>query len=80
MKISVAVLTFFCFRMGKISWTNFRKKKTENQNCQFELKLSPKTNSNMQNLMMMFPISAFNHKHPSWVNLVQKPKICQTEA
>ena len=71
---------FFVLEWEKSPGQISEKKKTENQNCQFELKLSPKTNSNMQNLMMMFPISAFNHKHPSWVNLVQKSKICQTEA
>ena len=47
----------------------------KNQNCQFKLKFGNKTNSNMQNSMMMFTFSVFNHNYPSWVNLVQKFKI-----
>ena len=46
-----------------------------NQNCQFELKFGSKTNSNMQNSMMIFSFSAFSHKYSSWANLFQKSKI-----
>ena len=44
----------------------------ENQNCQFKLKFGTKTNSNMQNSMMMFTFFVFNNKYPSWANLIQK--------
>ena len=47
----------------------------ENQNCQFKLKFGTKTNSNMQNSKTMFTFSVFNHKYPSWANLIQKSKI-----
>ena len=33
----------------------------------------------MQNSMMMFTFSVFNHKYPSWENLIQKSKIVQSE-
>ena len=45
------------------------------QNCQFKLKFGIKTNSYMQNSMMIFAFSVFDHKYPSWANLVQKFKI-----
>ena len=41
------------------------------QTSQFKLKFRTKTNLNMQNSMMMFPFSVFEHKHLSWINLVQ---------
>ena len=47
----------------------------KNQNCQSKLKFCTQTNSNMQNSVMMFSISVFDHKYPFWVNLVQKIKI-----
>ena len=53
--------------------------KPENQNCQFKLKFGSKSNSNMQNLMMTFTFPVFDHKYPSWGNLVQKLKIVQSE-
>ena len=45
------------------------------QICQFHLKFSAKTNSNMQNSMGMFTFSLFNGKHVFWAFLVQKIKI-----
>ena len=45
------------------------------QNCQFKLKFANKSNSNMQNSMVMFTFSVFDWKYPFWVNSVQKIKI-----
>ena len=46
-----------------------------NQNCQFKLKFGTKTNSNKQNLMVLFTFSIFNKKYPFGANLVEKIKI-----
>ena len=45
------------------------------QNCQFKVKLGTKTNSNMQNLVMLFTFFVFDRKCPFWVNLVKNVKI-----
>ena len=45
------------------------------QDYQFMLKCGTYTNSNMQNLMVMFNFSAFEWKYLFWENLVQKVKI-----
>ena len=47
----------------------------KNRNCQFQLKLCTKTNSNMQNSVVLFTFSFLVRKHPLWANLVQKIKI-----
>ena len=44
-------------------------------NCQFNVKLDPYTNSNMQNSMVMFTFYIFSRKYHFWANLVQKIKI-----
>ena len=54
-------------------------KKKKNQNCWFRLKFSTKTNLNMWNSMMMLTFSVIDHQYLSWVNLVQKFKINQSE-
>ena len=50
---------FFCFRPEKPFLDKFGP---ENQNCQFKLKLSTKTNSNMHNSVMTFTFSVFGPK------------------
>ena len=47
----------------------------KNQNCQFILKFDTWTNSNLQNAMAMFNVSAFDWNYPFWSNLVQIIKI-----
>ena len=44
------------------------------KNYQFKLKFGTKTDSNMQNSMMMFTLYVLDHKYPTWANLVQKFK------
>ena len=63
------VFTFSVLDQKNLFSANLVKK---NQNCQFQLKFGTKTNLIMQNSMMMFTFSAFEHKYLSWVNLVQK--------
>ena len=43
----------------------------KNQNCQLKVKLDTYTNTNIQNLMMLFTFFVFDWKHRSWANLVQ---------
>ena len=64
--------SLFCFRTEKTFWG---KSSPKNQNFQFKLKFGTKTSLNMQNSMMMFTFSIFDHKYPSWANLVQKFKV-----
>ena len=45
------VLTFFCFRPNLVK---------KNKSCQFKLIFGTKTNSNTQNLMMIFPFLTIN--------------------
>ena len=52
-----------------------RKFGAKSQNYQFKPTFGTYTNSNMQDLMMLFTFSVFDGKYPIWVNLVQKPKI-----
>ena len=47
----------------------------KNQNCQFKLKFGTKTNSNMQNLMMLFILFVLYWNYNFWANLVQKVNI-----
>ena len=47
----------------------------KNQNCQFKLKFSTKSNLNMQASVVMFTFSVFDWRYPFWANLVQKTKI-----
>ena len=42
------------------------------QNCQFELKFGTSTNSNMENLMVVFIFSIFNQKYSFWVKFGPK--------
>ena len=46
-----------------------------NQNCQFILKFSTWTNSNLQNSVAILNFSAFDWNYLFWANLVQKIKI-----
>ena len=45
------------------------------QICQFKIKFGTKTNSNMQNLMLMFPFSAFEWKYSISINLIHNIEI-----
>ena len=45
---------------------------TENQNCQFKLKIGTKTNLDMQNPVLLFTFSVFDWKDPFQANLIQK--------
>ena len=47
----------------------------KSQNSHFKLKFGTYTNSNIQNLMVMFNFFVFDWKYPFWANLVQKVKI-----
>ena len=47
----------------------------ENHNCQFKLRFGTKTNSNMQNSMVVFTLSVFDWKYYFWANLIQKIKM-----
>ena len=42
---------------------------------QFKIKFGTKTNSNMQNLMLMFPFSAFEWKYSISINLIHNIEI-----
>ena len=53
-------------------WANLDKK---SQNCQFKLKFGSKSNSNMQNSIVIVTFSVLDQKHTFWANLVQKIKI-----
>ena len=73
--IRICRITWWCLLF--LFWTRntfFSKFSPKNQNCQFQLKFGTKTNFNMWNSIMMFPFSIFDHKYPSWSNLVQKFK------
>ena len=74
MQNSMVVFTFSAL----IRKTFFGKTSPKNQNCQFKLKFGSKTKSNIQNSMIIFTFSVFDHKYPSWGNLVQKFKIVQS--
>ena len=65
---------FFCFRPEKTFLG-----KSGQKNRQFKLKFNTNTNLNVRNSMMMFTFSVFELKYLSWVNLVQKFKIVQSE-
>ena len=71
------VVPMLCFRLeipflGYPFWKNLVQK---NQNCQFELKTGTQTNSNMENSMVMFSVSDFDRKYPSFENLFHKSKF-----
>ena len=59
---------FFCFSPGK---PFLGKSGQKDQNYQFKRKFGTKTDLNMQNSMMMFTFSVFDHKYFSWANLVK---------
>ena len=49
----------------------------KNRNCQFKLKFSTYTNSNMHNSIVMVPFFVFDRKYSFWANLVSKFKtVC----
>ena len=50
----------FLTRNTLFGWTWPKK----NQNYQFKIKFGPKTNSNMQNSMVVFAFSVLDRKHP----------------
>ena len=51
---------FLCFRVEIPFLSKFVSK---NRNCQFKLKFSTRTDSNMQGLLVMFTFSVFNWKY-----------------
>ena len=61
----------FCFRPEK---PFLGKSGQKNQNCQFKLRFGTKTNSNMQNSMVVsvYFICLSENSYPLWANLVQK--------
>ena len=63
---------FFCFRLETSFLGKFGPK---NQNCQFKMKFSIQTKSNMQNSMVVLIFSFLNGKHSFWVNLLKKSKL-----
>ena len=74
--LKISGVHFFCFRPEKHS---LGKSGQKNQNCQFKQRFGTKTNLNMQNSIMMFTFSVFEHKYLLWVNLVQKFKIVSSK-
>ena len=66
------MLNLFCFSLEIPFWGKFSPK---SQNYQLKLKFGTYTNSNMQNLMMLFWFFVFEWKCSFWANLVQKVKI-----
>ena len=44
----------------------------KNQNCQYKPKFDAKTNSNMNNSMVMFFLSALARKYPFWWQVLSK--------
>ena len=58
---------FLCFRLEIPFLSKFVSK---NQNCQFKLKFSTRTDSNMQDSLVMFTFSVFN-----WIYFVGRKKI-----
>ena len=72
MQNSIMMFTSFVF------WPEIsilREFGAKNQNYQFRLEFSTRTNSNMQDSMVMFTFSIFHWKCPFWDNLVEKLKI-----
>ena len=63
---------FFCFRLETSFLGKFGPK---NQNCQFKLKFSIQTKSNMQNSMVVLIFSFLNGKHSFWVNLLNEARL-----
>ena len=53
--------SLFCFKPETLFLGKFGPK---NENCQFKLKFGTKTNSNMQNSMVVFTFSVLYWKHP----------------
>ena len=73
MQNSIVILTFSFF-LPEIFFLG--KSGPKNHNCQFKLKFSAKTNSSIQNSMVMFTFFVFDRKYVFWgVNLVQIFKI-----
>ena len=71
------MFTFFVFYQKHPFWANLVKKF---KIVSFKVKLdtytySNKSNSNMQNLMMLFTFFVFDRKYHCWANLVQNIKI-----
>ena len=48
----------------------------KNQNCQFRLKFGTKTNSNIQNSMLMISFSVLDQKYTFWGKFGTKIKSC----
>ena len=66
------VVHFFCFRSEK---PFLGKSSQKNRNCQFKLTFGTKTNSNMQNSIVIFTVFVSDWNYSFWANLVQKIKI-----
>ena len=63
MQNSMVLRSFFCFWQETLFLSKFGLK---NQNCQFKMNFVTYTNSNMQNLMVVFTFSVLYQKHPFW--------------
>ena len=50
---------------------------SKNQNCQFKLKFCTKTNSNVQNSILVLTFGVLEQKYPFCANLVEKIKIAR---
>ena len=72
MKNSMAMLTFFFFRLKVTFLGKFGLK---NQNSQFKLKFGALTNSYMQISVVEFTFSILEWKYPFWANMIQKIKV-----
>ena len=57
--------SLFLFRPEILFWRKFGRK---NEDYQFQLKFGTQNNSNMQNSMTMFTLSALDWKYPFWSN------------
>ena len=64
--------SLFLFRPEILFWRKFGPK---NEDYKLQLKFDTQNNSNMQNSMTMFSLSALDRKYPFWTNFFPKVKI-----
>ena len=69
----MVVFILSLFRLGILFLGKFSP---NNQNFQFELKVSTQTNLNMKNSMVMFIFSVFDQKYLFWETFVLKNQNC----
>ena len=69
----MVVFILSLFRLGILFLGKFSP---NNQNFQFELKVSTQTNSNMKNSMVMFIFSVFHRKYTLLEKFVLKNQNC----